>query len=165
MSGLIKRTLTVKNYDLQGSSDLDVLYSMVRCEDEEGDTVHFKQVVMLDYLRRHGAMNTETPRVWYYKHLNKRSIILIAIEKSNGKIEYDIDQVRRVAKSTILKGIVYGVAAVPAGVIIATATYGFGLLFIPYALYLSYRNIFKFPKMLRRQTLVNDLAAHGVVVR
>lgn len=165
MSELIKKTLTVKNYDLQGSSDLDAHYSMVRCEDEEGDAVHFKQVAMLNYLKRHSAMNTDAPCTWYYNHLNKKSIILIAVGKANGKVEYDIDQMRRVAKSTILKGFVYGVLAVPAGVIIATATYGFGLLFIPYGLYLSYRNIFKFPKMLCRQTLVNDLAAHGVVVR
>ena len=165
MSDLKKMTLTVKNYNFKASGDLDALYDQVRCEDSEGNTFHFKEVVMLAYLKRHGAMVTDTPRIWYYKHLNKKSIILIAIEKSNGKVEYDIDQVRRVARSTILKGLVYGVAAVPAGVIIATATYGFGLLFIPYAFYLSYRNIFKFPKMLRRQTLVNDLAAHGVVVR
>ncbi|MFJ2319045.1 hypothetical protein [Pseudomonas sp. NPDC087817] len=165
MSELIKKALTVKNYDLQGSSDLDALYSMVRCEDDKGDTVHFKQVVMLNYLKRHGAMNTDTPHIWYYKHLNKKAIILIAVEKANGKVEYDIDQMRRVARSTILKGLVYGVLAIPAGVIIATATYGLGLLFIPYGLYLSYRSVFKFPKMLRRQTLVNDLAAHGVVVR
>ncbi|MDW8842243.1 hypothetical protein [Pseudomonas fluorescens] len=165
MSELIKKTLTVKNYVLQGSSDLDALYSMVRCEDDEGDTVHFKQVVMLNYLKRHGAMNADAACTWYYKHLSKKSIILIAIEKANGKVEYDIDQMRRVAKSTIFKGFVYGVLTIPAGVIIATATYGFGLLFIPYGLYLSYRNIFKFPKMLRRQTLVHDLAAHGVVVR
>lgn len=55
MSELIKKALTVKNYDLQSSSDLDALYSMVRCEDDKGDTVHFKQVVMLNYLKRHGA--------------------------------------------------------------------------------------------------------------
>lgn len=75
-------------------------------------------------------MNTDTPHIWYYKHLNKKAIILIAVEKANGKVEYDIDQMRRVARSTILKGLVYGVLAIPAGVIIATATYGLGLLFI-----------------------------------
>lgn len=165
MSELIKKALIVKNYDLQGSSDLDALYSMVRCEDDKGDTIYFKQVVMLNYLKRHGAMNTDTPHIWYYKHLNKKAIVLIAIEKASGKIEYDIDQMRRVARSTIFKGLVYGVIAIPAGLVIATATYGLGLLFIPYGLYLSYRSVFKFPKMLRRQTLVNDLAAHGVVVR
>lgn len=165
MSDLKKVTLTIKNFDLQASGDLDALYSMVRCEDDQGNTIHFKEVVMLDYLKRHGAMVTDTPRTWFYKHVGKKSIILVAFEKSSGKVEYDLDHMRLVARSTILKGVVFGVAAIPAGVIMATATYGLGLLFIPFGFYYSYRNIFKFPKMLRRKTLVNDLASHGVVVR
>lgn len=55
--------------------------------------------------------------------------------------------------------------AVPAGIVIATATYGLGLLFIPFTLYYAYRGVFKIPGMLRRKTLVDDLAADGVVVR
>lgn len=165
MSDLKKMTLTIKNFDLRASGDLDALYSRVRCEDDQGITFHFKEVVMLDYLKRHGAMVTDTPRTWFYKHVGKKSIILVAFEKSDGKVEYDLDHMRLVARSTILKGVVFGVAAIPAGVIMATATYGLGLLFIPFGFYYSYRNIFKFPKMLRRKTLVNDLVLHGVVVR
>lgn len=165
MSELKKKTLTIKNFNLQASGDLDALYSMVRCEDSEGETFHFKEVVMLAYLKRHGAIVTDTPRTWFYKHLNKKSIVLIAFEKTNGKVEYDLDHMRLVARSSVLKGIMLGLAAVPAGVIIATATYGLGLALIPVALFYSYRNIFKIPRMLRRTTLINDLASHGVVVR
>ena len=56
MSDLKKMTLTVKNYNLKASGDLDALYNQVRCEDSEGKTFHFNEVVMLGYLKRHGAM-------------------------------------------------------------------------------------------------------------
>lgn len=165
MSELKKITVVVKNFNLQASGDIDALFTMVRCEDEEGNTHHFKEVVMLNYLKRHGAMITDTPRTWFFKHLGKKSIVLVAFEKGNGKVEYDLDHMRLVAKSTFLKGIVCGLAAVPAGVIVGTATYGIGLLLIPVFLFYSYRNIFKLPKMLRRKTLISDLASHGVVVQ
>lgn len=165
MSELKKMTLTVKNYNLQASGDLDVLYNQVRCEDSEGSTFHFKEVVMLRYLQRHGAMVMDSPRVWYYKHLGKKSIVLVACEKSNGKVEYDLDHMKLVAKSSVLKGIVFALAAVPAGLIIATATYGLGLIFIPVGLFYGYRGMFTIPRMLRRKTLVSDLAGHGIMVR
>ncbi|QKS80944.1 hypothetical protein [Pseudomonas bijieensis] len=165
MSDLKKTKLTVKNYNLKASGDLDAVYDQVRCEDVEGRTFHFKEVAMVDYLKRHGALVLDSPRTWYYKNLGKKSIVLIAVEKSNGKVEYDLDNLRQVAKSSILKGILMAVAAVPGGIIIATATYGLGLLFIPFALYYTYRGVFKIPGMLRRKTLVDDLAAHGVIVR
>jgi hypothetical protein len=165
MSELKKITVVVKNFNLQASGDLDALFTMVRCEDEEGNTHHFKEVVMLNYLKRHGAMMTDTPRTWFFKHLGKKSIVLVAFEKGNGKVEYDLDHMRLVARSTFLRGILYGLAAVPVGVIVGTATYGFGLLLVPMGLFYSYRNIFKIPKMLRRKTLVSDLASHGVVVQ
>lgn len=119
---------------------------------------------MLDYLKRHGAIVTDSPRTWYYKHLNKKSIVLVAFEKGNGKVEYDLDHMRLVARSSVLKGVVFGLAAIPAGLVIATATYGVGLLFIPVGFFYSYRCLFKIPKMLRRKTLVNDLTTHGGVV-
>ncbi|WP_434120330.1 hypothetical protein [Pseudomonas fortuita] len=165
MSDLKKITLTVKNYNLQASTDLDALFNSVRCEDDLGNTFHFKEVVMLDYLRRHGAMVTDKPRTWFYKQFGKKSIVLVAVQKPDGKVEYDLDHMKLVARSSLLKGIVMMLAAVPAGIIIATATYGLGLLFIPVALYYGYRNIFKIPEMLRRKTLVSDLAHHGVIVR
>ena len=120
---------------------------------------------MLSYLKKHGAIATDSPRVWYYKHLGKKSIVLVACEKSNGKVEYDLDHMKLVAKSSVLKGIVFTLAAVPAGLIVATATYGLGLLLVPVGLFYGYRSVFTIPKMLRRKTLVNELAGHGIVVR
>lgn len=165
MSDLKKLTVTVKNYSLQASGDIDALYSMVRCEDAEGNTFHFKNVVMLDYLKKHGAMVTDKPCTWYFKHLSKKEIVLVAFEKSDGKVEYDLDHMRLVARSTLIKGIIFALGAIPAGIIVATATYGVGLLVIPAGFYYGYRHAFKVPAMLSRKTLVNDLAAHGIVVR
>lgn len=165
MSDLKKLTVTIKNFNLQASGDLDALYTMVRCEDSEGKTFHFKRVVMLDYLKNHGAMVTDKPRTWFYKHLSKKEIVVIAVEKSDGKIEYDLDHMSLIARSTLIKGIIFGLGAIPAGIVVATATYGLGLLVIPAGLYYSYRHVFKVPAMLSRKTLVSDLAGHGVVVR
>ena len=165
MSELKKITVTIKNYDMQASGDLDALYRDVRCEDHEGNTIYFKEVVMLNYLKRHGAIVTDARCTWYYKHLAKKSIVLIALEKSNGKVEYDLDHMRVVARSSVIKGVVFAVAAIPAGLIIATATYGIGLLFVPVGFFYAYRNAFKIPALLRRKTLVRELAEYGVVVR
>lgn len=165
MSDLKKLALTVKNYNLQASGELDSLYSKVRCEDDSGNTFHFKSVLLLDYLKGHGALVRDTPRTWYYKSLGKNKIVIIAIEKSGGKIEYDLDNMRSIVKSSIVKGIIFVLAAVPAGIIMATATFGLGLLFIPFSFYAGYKLIFKVPAMLSRKTLISDLAAYGVVVR
>ncbi|WP_306108692.1 hypothetical protein [Pseudomonas sp. Fl4BN1] len=120
---------------------------------------------MVDYLRRYGALVTDSPCTWYYNYLAKKSIVLIAVEKGNGKVECDLDNMRKVVRSSVVKEFLMALGAVPAGVIIGTATYGLGLLFIPGALYYAYRGVFKIPGMLRRKTLVSDLAAHGIVVR
>lgn len=165
MSELKKITITVKNYDNQVSGDIDALYKKVRCEDAAGDTLYFKEVVMLNYLKRHGAIATDVPRTWYYKHLTKKTIVLVALEKNDGKVEYDLEHMRAVVKSSVLKGIMFAVAAVPAGLIIATATFGIGLAFIPVGLFYAYRNAFTIPGLLRRKTLVRELAEYGVVVR
>ncbi|MFJ4155534.1 hypothetical protein ACIPZF_12170 [Pseudomonas sp. NPDC089752] len=165
MSVLKKMTVTVKNYDQHVSGDLDALYKNVRCEDDSGATFCFKGVVMLNYLKRHGAIVTDIPRTWYYKHLAKKTIVLVALEKADGKVEFDLEHMRAVAKSSILKGVMFAVAAVPAGVIIATATFGVGLIFIPVGFFYAYRSAFKIPGLLRRKTLVRELAEYGVVVR
>jgi hypothetical protein len=165
MSEIKKMTFTVKNYHLQASGDLDALYKDVRCEDGCGNTFYFKEVVMLNYLKRHGAIVTDAPRTWYYKHLAKKAIVLIAFEKPGGKVEYDLDHMQVVAKSSFLKGVIFAIAAIPAGFIAATATYGLGALIIPVGLFYAYRSMFKIPGMLRRKTLVSELAEHGIVVR
>ncbi|MFJ4387466.1 hypothetical protein ACIP02_24480 [Pseudomonas sp. NPDC089408] len=165
MSDLKKIELTIKNYNVKNTADIDTLYSQVRCEDVEGKTFYFKEACMLDYLKRHGAIVTDKPRTWYYKHLSKKSIVLVAFQKADGKVEYDLDHLRLVAKSSILKGVVFAVAAIPAALIIATATFGVGLLFAPVCFFYAYRSLFKIPRMLRRSTLINELAAHGLTVQ
>lgn len=165
MSELKKMTVVVKNYDRRASGDLDALYNRVRLEDEHGNTFYLKEVVMLKYLERHGAVVQDTPRTWYYKHMSKKSIFLVAIEKPSGKIEFDLDDMRLVARSSVLKGIVLAVLSIPGGLIAATATFGLGLIIIPMGLWYGYKNIFKIPAMLSRKTLLNDLAAQGVVVK
>ena len=165
MPDLKRIELTVKNYNVKNSADIDTLYDQVRCEDSEGKTFYFKEVCILDYLKRHGAIVTDKPRTWYYKHLNKKTIVLVAFQKADGKVEYDLDHMKLVARSSVLKGIVYTLAAIPAGLINATATYGLGLLFIPVGVFYGYRSMFTIPKMLRRKTLVSELAGHGIVVR
>lgn len=65
MSDLKKIKVTVRKYDVQGRGDLDVLFNRVRLEDEQGNTLDFKKVVMLRYLERQGAMAINTPMVWY----------------------------------------------------------------------------------------------------
>lgn len=165
MSDLKKITVTVKNYNLRASGDLDALYERVRLEDEQGNTFYFKEVVMLQYLKRQGALVTDTPRVWYFKHLAKKSIVLVAFEKPDGKVEYDIDEMRLVARSSVVKGILFSLLSIPGGIVAATATFGLGLIIIPMGLWYGYRSIFKIPSMLRRQTLLEDLKGYGVVVK
>lgn len=165
MSELKKMKVVIKNYDAQALGDLDAFYGRVRLEDEHGKTFYFKEVVMLKYLKGHGAMVTDTPRIWYYKHVSKKSIIVVAVERGDGKVECDLDDLRLIARSTVLKGILVSIAAIPMGVIAATATFGVGLVIIPMCFWYGYRNVFKLPKMLSRKTLVNEFSTFGVSVQ
>ncbi len=162
MSDLTKMKVVVKNYkDFEGEG-LDRLYKRVRLEDPAGNTFYFKHVVVPKYLQSKGAFAHDVPRTWYFKRLAKNSIIIIAFETSTGKVEYDLDDLRDIARSTVFKGVVYGLGSIPAGLIVATATFGLGLLIIPFGLWFGYRFVFKVPGMLSRNTLRNDLAGHGV---
>ncbi|UDU79087.1 hypothetical protein [Pseudomonas sp. HN2-3] len=165
MSDLKKMTVVVKNFDIQARGDLDVLFNRVRLEDEQGKTFYIKNVAMLNYLDRHGAMLKDTPRTWFYKNLSKKAVVVVAIEKPGGKIEYDLDDLRLLSYSSIIKGLLISLAMIPGGIIAATATFGLGLLLIPVGFWYGYCAIFKVPAMLRRKTLIGDLAAHGIVVR
>ncbi|WJN52563.1 hypothetical protein [Pseudomonas asiatica] len=165
MSDLKKMVVTIKNYDLQAVGDLDELYTRVRLEDEQGNTFYFKQVVVPKYLRGHGAMAKDVPRTWYFKYVAKKSIVLIAYEKANGKVEYDLDDFRVIARATVLKGIVVALLSIPGGVIAATATFGLGLVIIPMGVYYGYRNVFRLPKMLSRKKLIDEFSAFGISVR
>ncbi|MFS0827881.1 hypothetical protein [Pseudomonas phoenicis] len=165
MSELKKGTVIVKNYNVQASGELDALYNRVRLEDEHGRTFYFKEVVVPKYLNRHGAFVSDTPRTWFYKHMSKKSIVILAVEKTGGKIEYDLEDIRLIARSTVLKGVVFSIASVPAAIIAATATFGLGLLLIPAGIWYGYRNIFKLPSMLSRKRLMRDFEQHGITVK
>lgn len=165
MADLEKITVTIKNYDVQERGDLDALYSRVRLEDEQGNTFYLKNVVVPKYLKIHGAMATEVPRTWYFKRTSKKSIVVLAFENRDGKVEFDLDDIRLIARATVLKGIVFSIGSIPAAIIAATATFGLGLIILPMGIWYGYRNIFKLPGMLSRKRLLSDFAQHGIVVR
>lgn len=165
MADLEKITVTIKNYDVQERGDLDALYSRVRLEDEQGNTFYFKNIVVPKYLKTHGAMATEVPRTWYFKRNSKKSIVVLAFENRDGKVEFDLDDIRLIARATVLKGIVFSIGSIPAAIVAATATFGLGLIILPMGIWYGYRNIFKLPSMLSRKRLLSDFAQHGIVVR
>ncbi|TDK53924.1 hypothetical protein [Pseudomonas moraviensis] len=165
MADLEKITVTIKNFDVKALSDLDTLYTRVRLEDSQGNTFYFAEVVVPKYLKNHGAMTTDVSRTWYFKRISKKSIVVLAFEGKNGKVEYDLDDIRLIARTTVLKGVVFSIASIPAAIIAATATFGLGLIIIPIGLWYGYRNVFKLPRMLSRKRILNDFAQHGIVVR
>lgn len=162
MSDLTQMTVVVKNFKDSEGEGLDRLYKRVRLEDPAGNTFYFKNVVVPKYLQGKGAFAHDVPRTWYFKKIDKNSIIIIAFETKTGKVEYDLDDLQDIARSTIFKGVIYGLGSIPAGMIVATATFGLGLFIIPFGLWYGYRFVFKVPGMLSRKTLQNDLAGHGI---
>ncbi|MFA0999364.1 MULTISPECIES: hypothetical protein [Pseudomonas syringae group] len=165
MSDLKKMTVVVKNFNLRASGDIDALYSRVRLEDEDGSTFYFKEVVVPKYLSDKGALRTDTPRTWYFKHLGKKSIIVVAFENKHGKVEYDLADMRLIVRSTVIKGLMYSIGSIPGGFIAATATFGIGLVLIPWGMWYGYQNIFRVPAMLGRKRLLEDFSMHGIVVK
>ncbi|MCF5199907.1 hypothetical protein [Pseudomonas syringae] len=165
MSDLKKMTVVVKNFNLRASGDIDALYSRVRFENEEGSTFYFKEVVVPRYLSDKGALRTDPPRTWYFKHLGKRSIIVVAFESMYGKVEYDLGDMSLIVRSTVIKGVLYSLGSIPGGFIAATATFGLGLVLIPWGVWYGYQNIFKVPAMLSRKRLVADFSHHGIFVK
>lgn len=164
MSELKKVIVTVKNYKSREGGDLDQLYKRVRLVDENDKTFYYSDVVVSKYLDRKGALKTEVPRTWYVKHLSKTAVVIIACEEQGGRLDYDLDDLQAMARSTVLKGVVLSLASIPAAIIVATATFGLGLLIIPYGVWYGYRNVFKVPSMLSRRTLVKDLSHYGLIV-
>ncbi|MCD5997287.1 hypothetical protein KDX38_27435 [Pseudomonas sp. CDFA 602] len=165
MSDLKKLTVVVKNFNLRASGDIDALYSRVRLEDEEGKTFYFKEVVIPRYLSDKGALRTDIPRTWYFKHLGKKSIIVVAFENMYGKVEYDLGDMQLIVRSTVIKGVLYSLGSIPGGIIAATATFGLGLVLIPWGVWYGYQNIFKVPVMLSQKRLLDDFSKHGIVVK
>lgn len=164
MSNLKKITITVKNYELQASENSANLYRKVRLLDESGNIFYYKSLIIPKYLERKGALASDVPRTWYIKHISRSAVVVIAFETKNGAIEYDLDEVRDLARSGFFMGIVYGIGCIPAGIIAATATFGIGLVIIPIGLYGAYRNIFKIPASLSRKRLLRDFSRQGIQV-
>ena len=165
MSDLKKMTVVVKNFNLLASGDIDALYNRVRLEGEDGGTFYFKEVVVPKYLFDKGALRTDTPRTWYFKYLGKKSIIVVAFENKQGKVEYDLGDIGLMVRSTRIKGVLYSLASIPGGLIAATATFGIGLLRIPWGVWYGYQNILKVPAMLSLKRLLEDFTNYGIVVK
>lgn len=164
MSELKKITAIVKNYEHHFSQEAGNLYKKVRLQDEAGKTFYYKDLIMPSYLERQGALIRDVPRTWFLKHIGKSAVVVVAYEKKDGTIEYDLDEVRSLARSGLFMGIVYGILSIPCGIVAGIGTYGIGLLLIPVFLHFSYKQIFKIPKSLSRKQILEDLSHHGITV-
>ncbi len=164
MSDLKKISVTIKNYEAHASQAAATVYKKVRLLDESGRIFYYKDLIVPKYLERKGAMAQDVPRTWFIKHIGKSAVVVVAFETKGGTVEYDLDEVRDLARSGFVAGIMYGVLAIPAGFIAGIATFGLGLAIIPMGLYFAYRNIFKIPASLSRKRLLDDLSSHGVKV-
>jgi hypothetical protein len=141
------------------------VYKRVRVEDEQGKTFYFKNLVVPDYLKMRGAIAENRPRTWFVKNTAKNVSVILAYETPHGKVEYDLDEIKSLSKSSVMLGLKFAVAAVPASIIIATATYGFGLLLAPVMVYYACRHLFKVPSMPSQKTLIEDFSKLGVTIR
>ncbi|WP_411562879.1 hypothetical protein [Pseudomonas shirazensis] len=164
MSELKKVTATVKNYEFHSSQDCARLYKKVRLLDESGKIFYYKNLIIPKYLESRGAFASDVPRTWYVKNIHKSAVVLVAFETKNGAVEYDLDEVRQLSRSGFWAGVLIGVASIPAGIVIATATFGAGLLLIPFGLYQAYKQIFKIPAILSRKCLLQDFSQLGINV-
>ena len=90
--------------------------------------------------------------------------MLVAFESKNGTVEYDLDEVRELSRSGLWAGVLIGVASIPAGIVISFATFGAGLLLIPFGLYQAYKQVFKIPAILSRKRLLEDFSQLGISV-
>ncbi|MEE5151527.1 hypothetical protein V2J87_09235 [Pseudomonas alliivorans] len=164
MSDLKKVTVTVKNFESSSSDDYARLYKKVRLLDPSGKNVYFKNLIVPKYLERRGAFAQDVSRTWYIKSIHRSAVVLVAFETQNGTVEYDLDEVRNLSRRGLWWGVLIGIAAIPAGCIVAIATYGVGLALIPFAFYQAYMQIFKIPARLGREQLLQDFSLHGIRV-
>lgn len=164
MSDLKKITVTIKNYDFHAAQTAASLYKKVRLLDDAGRIFYYKDLIVPKYLERKGAMAQDVPRTWFIKHIGKSAVVVVAFETKSGTVEYDLDEVRDLARSGFWAGILYGVGSIPGGIIAGTATFGIGLLIIPMGLYFAYRSIFKIPASLSRKQLLQDFSQYGIAV-
>lgn len=164
MSDLKKVTVTVKNFESSSSDDYARLYKKVRLLDSSRKNVYFKNLIVPKYLERRGAFAQGVLRTWYVKSVHKSAVVLVAFETQNGTVEYDLDEVRNLSRRGLWWGVLIGIAAIPAGCIVAIATYGVGLALIPFAFYQAYMQIFKIPARLSREQLLQDFSQYGIRV-
>ena len=162
MLKLKKETVIVKDSIYDTVEDAGSIYRRVRVQNEGGKTAFFKELIVPRYVGKSGAMKEGVPRTWYIKNITKKKSVVIAHQKTNGEVDFDLDEVKVISRSFVLVGVYVGVAALPASIIIATATFGFGLLLFPVFLYMAYRNIFKIAPALSRATLEKELRGFGV---
>lgn len=164
MSELKKVTVTVKNYEFHSSQDCARLYKKVRLLDGAGKIFYYKNLIIPKYLEGKGAFASDVPRIWFVKNIHNSAVVLVAFETKSGAVEYDLDEVRELSRSGFWAGVLIGVASIPAGIVIATATFGAGLLLIPFGLYQAYKQIFRIPAILSRKRLLEEFSQLGISV-
>ncbi|WP_065869964.1 hypothetical protein [Pseudomonas sp. 25 E 4] len=164
MSELKKVTITVKNFESSSADDYARLYKKVRLLDLSGKNIYFKNLIIPKYLERRGAFAQDVSRTWYVKKIHRSAVVLVAFETQNGTVEYDLDEVRNLSRRGFWSGVLLGTAAIPAGCIVAIATYGLGLALIPLFLYQAYTQVFRIPSRLSRKQLLQDFSQHGIIV-
>lgn len=164
MSELKKVTVTVKNFESSSADDYARLYKKVRLLDLSGKNIYFKNLIVPKYLERRGAFAQDVSRTWYVKSIHRSAVILVAFETQSGTVEYDLDEVRNLSRRGFWSGVLLGIAAIPAGCIVAIATYGLGLALIPLFLYQAYTQVFRIPSRLSRKQLLQDFSQHGFIV-
>ncbi len=164
MSELKKVTVTVKNFESSSADEYARLYKKVRMLDEDGKIIYYKNLIIPKYLERHGAFARDIPRTWFVKSVHRSAVVVVAFETQNGTVEYDFDEIRNLSRRGFWSGVLIGVAAIPAGVIVAIATYGLGLALIPFMLYQAYSQTLRIPARLSRKQLLQDFSQHGINV-
>lgn len=140
------------------------IWGWLRLEDESGKTYYIKRLVVPDYLARKGAFSNDVPRTWYVKNFDKHTVVIVGFEDGSGKFYYDLDEIKTLSKGARVQGVIYAVAAVPAPIIVAVATYGLGLLLMPLFVYQAYKFLFKIPSILSQATLKSDFQGFGISI-
>lgn len=140
------------------------IWGWLRLEDESGKTYYIKRLVVPDYLARKGAFSNDVPRTWYVKNIDKHTVVIVGFEDGSGKFYYDLDEIKTLSKGARVQGVIYAVAAVPAPIIVAVATYGLGLLLMPLFVCQAYKFLFKIPSILSQATLKSDFQGFGISI-
>ena len=165
MSELKKTKVVVKNSVYNVSDATATSFDRVRVEDDQGQMRYFKNLIVPSYVKSKGAFIDGLQRVWYVREIKKGVSVIVAYETPTGNLEYDFDEIKVIARSIVMMGLKFAVLAVPAGIIVGVATYGFGLLLMPWIAYSAYRHLFKVPATLSQKTLIDDFSRLGVAVQ